>query len=248
MTFKNLIKTAIFILVACIGLVACEKEATINLPPVQENVLSILPLGDSRVEGGRPDFESYRYELWKNLIANDWSIDFVGTRTDEGNYPNFNNQAFDTDHEGTGGAQTNDILETLAKIGTDNIPQIVLLGIGGNDLTVGKKTVAATIDNVNQIIEVLQNGNANVTIFLEQIAPGHSDYMTEELLRPFNQFNEQIIAVGNAKTTANSKVITINMAKDWSDDYMADEVHYNEAGAKVVADRYFEMMAANLEK
>jgi len=32
------------------------------------------------------------------------------------------------------------------------------------------------------------------------------------------------------------------MASNWSDEYMADAVHYNEAGAKEVAGRYFEAM------
>ena len=32
----------------------------------------ILPLGASRVEGARPDFESYRYELWKLLEEGGW--------------------------------------------------------------------------------------------------------------------------------------------------------------------------------
>ena len=248
MTFKNLAKTAIFIWVAFIGLVACEKEAIINLPPTQENVLSILPLGDSRVEGARPEYESYRYELWKNLVANDWSIDLVGTRKDEGHYANFNNLSFDADHEGTGGAQTSDILTTLAKIGSENIPQVILLGIGGNDLLDGQKTVAATIANIQEIIDILQTGNPQATIFLEQIAPGRSDFMTEATTAILNQFNEQIMEIGNAKTTTTSKVIIVNMAKDWSDDNMADEVHYNEVGAKVVADRYFEAMVANLNE
>ena len=48
---------------------ACNEDEIVVLPPVQDDVLSILPLGDSRVEGLRLEFESYRYELWKNLVA-----------------------------------------------------------------------------------------------------------------------------------------------------------------------------------
>ena len=79
---------------------ACNKEEiSTTLPPLQEDVLHILPLGDSRVEGNRPDYESYRYELWKNFVANDWPIDFVGTRKDEGNYTTVQGTEFDRDHE-----------------------------------------------------------------------------------------------------------------------------------------------------
>ncbi|MEM1405435.1 MAG: hypothetical protein AAGG59_01570 [Bacteroidota bacterium] len=31
----------------------------------------------------------------------------------------------------------------------------------------------------------------------------------------------------------------IDMSSNWSDQFMADQVHYNEQGAKEVADRYF---------
>ncbi len=227
---------------------ACNKEEiSTTLPPLQEDVLQILPLGDSRVEGNRPDYESYRYELWKNFVANDWPIDFVGTRKDEGNYGAFQGTEFDRDHEGTGGAQTGDILQILEAITPENTPSIVLLGIGGNDLLDGKKTVAQTISNIEKIIQLLQSRNEHITIFLEQIAPAQTNFMTEELRNTLNQFNAQILVLGDAQTTTTSKVVVIDMAANWSDEYMADVVHYNEVGAKVVADRYFEEISATLE-
>jgi len=227
---------------------ACNKEEiSTTLPPLQEDVLTILPLGDSRVEGNRPDYESYRYELWKNFVENNWPIDFVGTREDEGNYTAFQGTEFDRDHEGTGGAQTTDILRTLEAITPENTPPIVLLGIGGNDLLDGGKTVAQTISNIEEIIHLLQSRNEQITIFLEQIAPAKTNFMTDAFRNKLDQFNAQILAVGNAQTTVNSKIIVIDMAANWSDEYMADEVHYNEKGAKVVADRYFEAISATLE-
>ena len=62
-----------------------------------------MPLGASRVQGNRPEYESFRYELWKDLIDNDWTFDFIGTQTDEATYPIYNNLSFDLDHEGRGG-------------------------------------------------------------------------------------------------------------------------------------------------
>ena len=34
-------------------------------------------------------YESYRYELWKKCIQNNYQIDFVGQQYDDGTYPNF---------------------------------------------------------------------------------------------------------------------------------------------------------------
>lgn len=202
-------------------------------------LFNILPLGDSRVEGFRPEYESYRYELWKNLVDNNWNFDFIGPFMDDATYPTFMGQSFDTDHAGVGGFTTEDVLMNLPET-LDNTPtaSLVLLGIGGNDLLEGS-SVSQAIQNINDIIDLLQADNNMVTIFLEQIAPARSDLMTPQFTALHNQFNNQIANIPNQQTTASSKVIVVDMTPNWSDTYMADDVHYNEQGAKVVADHYF---------
>jgi hypothetical protein len=55
------------------------------------------------VEGDRPNYESFRYELWKELIENNWTFGFTGTQLDAASYPLFDNLLFDKYHEGRGG-------------------------------------------------------------------------------------------------------------------------------------------------
>ena len=199
----------------------------------------ILPLGDSRVEGFRPEHESYRYELWKNLIDNERTFDFIGTQTDLASYPDYKAKSFDPDHEGAGGATSGYILDilpdVLASLGK---PDIVLLGIGGNDIIDGGYSVSEVIANINAIIDTIQRKNPYVTVILEQIAPGHSSFMSPELTDLFKRFNDSIDAIPFGQSDESSAVITVDMYTGWSDEYMADEVHYNEVGAKEVADRY----------
>ena len=38
--------------------------------PISTSINKIMTLGASRVEGSRPDYESFRYNLWKNMIEN----------------------------------------------------------------------------------------------------------------------------------------------------------------------------------
>lgn len=241
MKFRN----ALLILTLFLVVIACNKEDSIEIidPPVVEGAIKIMPLGDSRVEGARPVHESYRYELWKNIIDNNLVVDFVGTRKDEASYPTYQDNIFDRDHEGTGGAVTDDILETIQGITTENAPDIVLLDIGGNDLLEGSQNVERTIANINQIIDYLQAQNENIVVILEQIAPGQSNFMTPVFIARLDDFNSQIPEVADRQTTATSTVTFANMAKDWTDDWLVDPVHYNEEGAKVVADRYFEVLA-----
>ncbi len=207
---------------------------------------TILPLGDSRVEGARPEYESYRYELWKNLVRDNKTFDFVGGRADDSNYSAFQGKTFDTDHQGTGGATSSDILNELDAVLANGAPNYVLLGIGGNDL-LDNVAVSNIVSNINQIIDKFQAKNPNITILLEQIAPGRSDIMTAELTNIFNQFNEEIPNIANQQTNNTSSVIAINMATGWSDSYMPDDVHYNEAGAKVIADKYYAVLSNIIE-
>lgn len=225
---------------------ACDEEQLISCTSAP-NAVTIMPLGDSRVEGGGSEYASYRFELWKNLANHPLSFDFIGSRYDDHNYTLGENECFDRDHEGTGGAVTADNLETVNQLTSANIPQVVLLGIGGNDLTDGGLSADEAIDNINQIIDKLQSLNDGVIIFLEQIAPGTSDFMTSEFTAKINEFNGKILTVASNQTSGNSKVIAINMAENWSDDYMADPVHYNNTGAKVIADRYYQAILEHVK-
>ena len=186
-------------------------------------------------------FESYRYELWKNLVDNNYNFDFVGRQKDYGNYEEYSGQEFDNDHEGGGGFESEDVLanidEVLAAISS---PDIILLSIGGNDLLDGGNPPSEPIANIVELVEKLQTHNSNITIFLERIAPANSETMTSSLTTNLNDFNSQIISIADNLTTNTSKVIALDMNTNFNESYLADDVHYNEAGAKFIADIYFD--------
>jgi len=219
-----------------------EETGNVNIDDADQTlVYEILPMGDSRVQGDRPDDESYRFELWKLLLDREIRFDFVGTKKDLADYPEYQNIAFDTDHEGTGGATTTSILAELDEILKEIDPDIVLLGIGGNDLDDGA-TVNATIANINRIVDKIQAKNDKALIIVEQIAPAVSSYMTIERTAVLEEFNNAISNMAQNQTTPNSMVVPVNMFDDWKDEYFADDVHYNAEGAKEVARRYFQVI------
>ncbi len=49
--------------------------------------------------------------------------------------------------------------------------------------------------NINDIVDILQEVNPNVTLIIEQMAPGRSNIMTEELLYYFNQLQDEILTI-----------------------------------------------------
>jgi lysophospholipase L1-like esterase len=185
-------------------------------------------------------YESYRYELWKNLVDNNYNFDFTGRQKDYGTYEEYSGLEFDIDHEGVGGYETEDVLENIEEIlATISSPDIVLLSIGGNDLLDGGNSPSEPISNIVELVGILQTHNSNITIFLERIAPANNETMTSSLTTNLNEFNSQIVSIANTLTTNTSKVIALDMNTNFNESYLADEVHYNEAGAKFVADIYF---------
>ncbi|MEM7655926.1 MAG: GDSL-type esterase/lipase family protein [Bacteroidota bacterium] len=209
--------------------------------------MNILPLGDSRVEGGRPEFDSYRFFLWTQLVDAGWEVDFIGNRKDEQTYPKREDgRCFDTDHQGLGGEVTIGVQETLATLVYKPAPDVVLLGIGGNDLADGGRSAEETLTSLEEIIVALQTQYPGVSVLVEQIAPGRSDFMTSELTTHFLEFNAGVGQLAQQLHTDSTKVIAIDMAAGWGDNLMADQVHYNEAGAQLVADRYFQAMVEHI--
>ena len=174
-------------------------------------------------------YESYRYELWKNLIDNNYNFDFIGREKDYGTYPLYAGLEFDNDHEGSGGFESEDVLANIDEILTTIAsPDIVLLSIGGNDLLDGGNPPSEPIANIVELVGKLQTHNSNITIFLERIAPANNETMTSSLTNKLNDFNSLIVTIANSLTTNTSKVIALDMNTNFNESYLADDVHYNE--------------------
>ncbi|WP_340201628.1 hypothetical protein [Ascidiimonas sp. W6] len=228
---------------------ACDQNDDSNPKPQNTSINKILPLGASRVEGARPAYESYRYELWKDLKENDWTFDFIGTQSDNASYPTLANSEFDIDHEGRGGWTSGQILNGLNDwLGETGSPDIVLFSSpGGNDV-LQSLDYNQTISNINAIIDVLQENNPNVTIIIEQPAQGRSDFMTPEFTNAFNQIQQDILTIADQQATPTSQVIPVDMFTGFTDSFLADFVHYNEMGADFIAARYYNELINVLEE
>ena len=197
-------------------------------------------------KGDDDGYESYRYELWKKCISNNYTIDFLGMQYDDGNYPDFNGFSFDRDHEGIGGIETEGVLDNIDEVLQQvNDLNIVLLCIGGNDLLNGTNDPQTAIDNIHLIIDAIQNTHPDVTIFIEKIAPGNNEIMTPEFQLKLDEFNQLIAALAPIQTNANSNVIAVDMYTGFTENLLADDVHYNQEGALFIAERYFNAISSS---
>ena len=75
-----------------------------------------------------------------------------------------------------------------------------------------------------------------------------SEAMTPELTSYFIQMQQDVLTIANAQTTATSQVLAVDMFTGFSDDLLADEVHYNETGARFIAERYYTILENILKR
>jgi lysophospholipase L1-like esterase len=226
MTFYKSLFFSVFLF-----LFSCDDSSSLDIQNV-DTKNSILPMGDSRVAGDRPDYASYRYALWKLLLANDYDFDLIGTREDNSEYPRFMEQRFDGDHQAEGGATTNTLVEMEDEISMLQ-PTVILLGIGGNDLVEGQNDpdiVAETLNRMALIIDGLRDLYPEVTI------------LTPTLWSLFERFNTGIIELASEKHSADTPLLVVDMVTGWQDSYLIDEVHYTEEGAMWIAERYYDVL------
>ena len=250
--FRRNIYLYIFCVLVAGYFISCESDdPDSDMPQSQlcssENPCKILTISDSRGVCHPSLFETYRYPFWKELIAANYSFDLIGPESDSCGYEPFEGYSFDPDHGAIGGAHTTDILTRLEN---DFYPQdsdILLLGIGGNDL-LGGDSIAFTIENISSIIDYFMGYNNDTIILIEQLAPASDFIMTEELTQILINFNSEISQLILDYRMQGQEVYGVNMYEQWqSNEYLADDYHYNEAGAQEVALRYFNALVSNLE-
>ena len=245
---KTLVKASgVVVFLSLVLLSACNNDEPVR-NQCEESISStsankIMPLGASRVEGAHPLFESYRFELWKLLVSNQQEFDFIGSMCDRPIYPTFEGQNFDLNHEGRGGYTSEQILSGvsgwLEEAGT---PDIVLFSSPGGNDALQNLPYDNAVNNIVTIIDILQNANPNVIIVIELAAPARSDFMTATLTNYFNQMREDIVTIATTRATPTSNIITVDMATGFTDNMLADDVHYNETGAAFIAQRYYEVL------
>ena len=130
------------------------------------------------------------------IFGKNFIFDFIGTQTDKSAYPKFNDMTFDCDHEGRGGWTSMDILNDIdCWLRLTGPPDIVLFSSpGGNDALEGLSYTEA-IANINDIIDIIQDFNPNITIIIEQMAPARSDLMTSELTEFLENMKVEILNI-----------------------------------------------------
>lgn len=200
--------------------------------------IQIMPLGNSITKGvaGATDNAGYRNDLAELLDLDGVAYNFVGT--------NDNGTGFDNDHEGHGGIRADQILVDLNSYLTTNPPDIVLVHIGTNDISTGN-TPASTADETGQIIDTIEQFDAETVIIVASLVP-RKDQNNDETTDLNNRVEDLVAARQlNGEPVYYAPINEAFIANpNWQADYFpaADQVHPNDTGYGVMAGVWFDLI------
>jgi chitodextrinase/lysophospholipase L1-like esterase len=202
-----------------------------------QRLIRIMALGDSITQQSSAS-PSYRYYLWQELQNEGFGVDFVGSQTQTftnngtGDPPNF---GFDQNHEGHANMRADEILSHVHDWASANVPDIVLLHVGTNDIRQGFAP-SDPIGDIANIISALRDVNPNVKILLAQIIPlsGFEDQV--------NQFNALIPGLASDMTTEQSPIIVVDQHTGFSLSNTQDGIHPDSTGDSQMADRWMDAL------
>jgi lysophospholipase L1-like esterase len=143
---------------------------------------------------------------------------------------------FDMDHEGHWGWRSDQVLERIDIWATKNVPDIVLIHLGTNDIG-GGQDIEETVTEIEEIIMIFRKYNANVKVLLAQIIPLAHEAINERI----KKFNKQLAMLAGSIHTEESPVIPVNHFDGFdpiTDTY--DGVHPNERGMDKMVDKWYE--------
>lgn len=146
---------------------------------------------------------------------------------------------WEEDHEGHYGARTADLLAGLPSYLNLNLPDIILVMAGTNDITALSSELREYPDTSKQclsaIIDTLRGRNPNIIVLLAQITPVLDDTPATIAL------NEKIAELAVEKNTVRSPVILVDQYTGFTaDDYGMDKAHPDdETGNPKIAAKWF---------
>ncbi len=193
--------------------------------------LRVMPLGDS-ITQNRAGKASYRYYLYKAMIASGLNANFVGTQqSNYGGLPKFLD--FDLDHQGFWGWRTDQILASILGWALYTQPDYVLIHLGTNDMFQGQSR-SSTINELRQIIYNVRAANSRVKIVLAQLIPSDRNNGSISAL------NGDIAGLAAEMNTYASPVLLVNQNAGFSvgaDTY--DGIHPNDSGDQKMSNVWF---------
>lgn len=197
-------------------------------PCPEAGACKILPLGDS-ITRGFPDQESYRVRLFELAVADDHEITFVGSRM--GGPDTAAEQTFPRNHEGVDGETVNQIANRVPSPALSDMPHIVLLHAGTNDLTGNNANVSA---HMASLLDELIAEAPDALIVVARVIPIF--YMLDGV----NSYNDSVEGLAEERASAGAHIIVVDQFEDFPEADLDDIVHPNQNGYERMAQKWYD--------
>lgn len=187
--------------------------------------LRILPLGDSITYGsGSTSGNGYRLELQNLLVGN--TVQYVGSQH-SGSMANNSN-------EGHPGAIITQIAQ-FAKSGLNQLPNIVLIMAGTNDMNVPAASKTAP-EQLGNLIDEIITAAPDAAVLVAQLVPSKNEITAKNIAT----FNEAVPGIVETRANLKKKVILVNMTKYVTTDGLSDTLHPNDDGYTKMAQAWYD--------
>ena len=203
----------------------------------------VMPLGDSITQGksGSSDQGGYRETLFRLAHAAGKSLELVGSQT---NGPTtVDGVAWPRTHEGYSGYTI--VRLTRNGLTPNNVktfkPNIVLLMIGTNDLSVGEDMPTLRLAN---LVDSILSADPSLLLFLTQITPGRKAD-PDSYNQKVSAYNAAMVEIVRQRATAGRHIRLMDMntpftsMANYSTALLADGVHPNDAGYKLMGQTWY---------
>ncbi|MEL6166577.1 MAG: GDSL-type esterase/lipase family protein, partial [Cyanobacteria bacterium J06628_3] len=121
---------------------------------------------------------------------------------------------------------------------TSYTPDVALIHLGTND-AIQNNSAISSVEELNQVIDILRQDNSNITIFLSQLIPTGNSGTNSRI----DDLNDRIPEIVADKNQANSPIILVDQSAGFNantDTY--DGVHPNDAGEAKMAQKWFDAL------
>lgn len=188
-----------------------KAQTNSSVPTESKRDVKIVAFGDSLTAGyNLPSSESYPAQLEARLAGAGYSVQVINS--------------------GVSGETTRGNLERAQFIRSQN-PDIVILGIGGND-ALRSLPVAETKSNIEKTIQTLKGGENAPTVFLLQMqSPLNSGFAYKQA------FDAIYPSVAKSYGVTLIPFLTEEVFLD-SSNLLSDGIHLNKKGYGLVVDKY----------
>ncbi len=254
----------VFVLLALVVAVTCLPGIQTAKAETDALAIKIMPFGDS-ITASYPPFSSYRCYLDHMLDAANIYFIFSGSQYLDSYYKSLLPPCgdpltdFDNRHEGYSGYPTSKFLDPqdanyiddilsrdIYQTAKKNIPQIVLMHLGTNDLN-QSIPIPQIVANLGTLIDHFRAWNPSVAVLVAQIIPCTGYTWCSQV----DDLNAAIPALAAEKNNLFSPVVVVDMYSDYNPTAYNDPsnpVHPNSSGDAIIAARWMAAIQAYLNR